>query len=332
MRRIGVYLGIAVTIVLIILIADAFYTVPEWEQVVITQFGKPIGKPVTEAGLHFKIPFVQEIYRYEKRILRWDGDPKEIPTRDKRFIYVDTMARWRIVDAQKFLEVLGTYTQAYSKLDDTIDAVLRDYVSANPLVELVRTTNEMPPVEEGEGKVLSPFPEATALETVRLGREKITRAILAEASKAMPAFGMELVDVRIKRINYIERVRTKVYERMISERKRKAAQFRSEGEGQKAEILGQMEKELKLIISGAYRTAEEIRGQADAEATRIYGDAYNQDPEFYAFFKTLDTYKDNAYKNAFVILGTDSDYYRFLKTIPKEPDTLRLNPTAKGER
>jgi membrane protease subunit HflC len=317
MRRMGAFIGVVIAVFLILLLSGAFYTVSEWEQVVITQFGKPIGKPKTEAGLRFKIPFIQEIHRYEKRIMRWDGDPKEIPTRDKRFIYVDTTARWRIVDAQKFLEVVGTYNQAYAKLDDIIDAVLRDYVSANPLVELVRTTNEMPTVEEGEGKVLSPFPEATALETVRLGREKITRAILLEASKAMSAFGMDLVDVRIKRINYIERVRTKVYERMVSERKRKAAQFRSEGEGQKAEILGQMEKELKSIISGAYRTAEEIRGEADAEATRIYGDAYGQDPAFYAFFKTLETYKEAAYKNAFVILGTDSDYYRFLKTIPK---------------
>ena len=170
------------------------------------------------------------------------------------------------MDAQKFLEVLGTQTQAYAKLDDIIDAVLRDYVSANPLVELVRTTNEMPSVENVEGKVLSPFQdEATAPETVNLGREKITRAILTEASKAMPAFGMDLVDVRIKRINYVEQVRKKVYERMVSERKRKAAQFRSEGEGKKAEILGQMEKELKSIISGAYRTAGEIRGEADAE-------------------------------------------------------------------
>jgi membrane protease subunit HflC len=313
----GAFLGVVIAIFLILLFSGAFYTVREWDQVVITQFGRPVGKPKTDAGLKFKIPFIQEIHRYEKRIMRWDGDPKEIPTRDKRFIYVDTTARWRIVDPQKFLEVLGTYTQAYAKLDDIIDAVLRDYVSANPLVELVRTTNEMPTVETGEGKVLSPFPQSTALETVRLGREKITRAILLEASKAMPAFGMKLVDVRIKRINYVEQVRKKVYERMVSERKRKAAQFRSEGEGKKAEILGQMEKELKSIISGAYRTAEEIRGGADAEATRIYGDAYNQDPSFYAFFKTLETYKQAAYKNAFIILGTDSDYYRFLKTIPE---------------
>jgi membrane protease subunit HflC len=318
MRRMGAFIGVVIGVFLILLFSGAFYTVSEWEQVVITQFGRPVGKPKTEAGLKFKIPFIQDIHRYEKRIMRWDGDPKEIPTRDKRFIYVDTTARWRIVDAQKFLEVLGTYNQAYAKLDDIIDAVLRDYVSANPLVELVRTTNEMPTVENVEGKVLSPFQdEATAPETVRLGREKITRAILAEASKAMSAFGMDLVDVRIKRINYVEQVRKKVYERMVSERKRKAAQFRSEGEGKKAEILGQMEKELKSIISGAYRTAEEIRGEADAEATRIYGDAYGQDPAFYAFFKTLETYKEAAYKNAFVILGTDSDYYRFLKTIPK---------------
>ena len=317
MKRIGAFVVVVIVIFLILVISGAFYTVREWDQVVITQFGKPIGKPKTEAGIKFKIPLIQEVNRFEKRLLRWDGDPNEIPTRDKRFIYVDTTARWRIVDARKFLEVLGDYTQAYAKLDDTIDAVVRDYVSANPLVELVRSTDWMPTLKEGEEKVVSPFGEKTARATVELGREKITRAILAEASKAMPAFGIELVDVRIKRINYVERVRKTVYERMKTERKRKAALFRSEGEGKKAEILGQMEKELKSIVSGAYRTAEEIRGKADAEATRIYGEAYNQDAEFYAFFKTLETYKEAPYKNAFVILGTDSDYYRFLKNIPK---------------
>jgi membrane protease subunit HflC len=315
MKRMGRYL-IAALIIFLLIIASSFYTIREWEQVVITQFGEII-RTNTEAGLYLKIPIIQKINRYEKRIMRWDGDPKEIPTRDKRFIYVDTTARWRIVDARKFRRVIVDYPQAYAKLDDTIDAVVRDYVSANPLVELVRSTDWMPILKEGEEKVLSPFPEETARATVVLGREKITRAILLEASKAMPDFGMELVDVRIKRINYIERVRQKVYERMISERKRKAAQFRSEGEGKKAEILGQMEKELKSIVSGAYRSAEEIRGKADAEATKIYGEAYGQDPEFYAFFKTLETYKEAAFKNAAVILGTDSDYYQFLKTIPK---------------
>ena len=316
MKRIGAFVVIVIVIFLILVISGAFYTVREWEQVVITQFGKVIGEPRTDAGLYFKIPFIQEVNRYEKRLLRWDGDPEEIPTRDKRFIYVDTTARWRIVDARKFRRVLVSYPQAYAKLDDIIDAVVRDYVSGNPLVELVRSTDWMPTLREGEKSVPSPF-EKAAREKVELGREKITRAILAEASKAMPAFGIELVDVRIKRINYVERVRKKVYERMISERKRQAAQFRSEGEGKKAEILGRMEKDLKSIVSGAYRTAEEIRGKADAEATKIYGEAYNQDAEFYAFFKTLETYKEAAYKNSFVILGTDSDYYRFLKNIPK---------------
>ena len=316
MKRMGVFIVFVIVIFLLLVISGAFYTVREWDQVVITQFGKVIGESKTEAGLYFKIPIIQEVNRYEKRILNWDGDPEEIPTRDKRFIYVDTTARWRIVDARKFRRVLVSYPQAYAKLDDIIDAVVRDYVSANPLVELVRSTDWMPTLEKGETTVVSPFEEEVR-ETVQLGREKITRAILAEASKAMPAFGIELVDVRIKRINYVERVQKKVYERMISERKRQAAQFRSEGEGKKAEILGQMEKELKSIVSGAYRTAEEIRGKADAEATKIYGEAYNQDPEFYAFFKTLETYKEAAYKNSFVILGTDSDYYRFLKNIPK---------------
>jgi membrane protease subunit HflC len=317
MKRMGAFIVVVIVIFLILIISGAFYTVREWDQVVITQFGKVIGEPRAEAGLYFKIPFIQEINRYEKRILRWDGDPEEIPTRDKRFIYVDTTARWKIVDARKFRRVLVSYPQAYAKLDDIIDAVVRDYVSSNPLVELVRSTDWMPTLKEGEKKVVSPFAEKAARETVVLGREKITRAILAEASKAMPAFGIELVDVRIKRINYVERVRKKVYERMISERKRQAAQFRSEGEGKKAEVLGRMEKDLKSIVSGAYRTAEEIRGKADAEATKIYGEAYNQDAEFYAFFKTLETYKEAAYKNSFVILGTDSDYYRFLKNIPK---------------
>jgi membrane protease subunit HflC len=323
MRRAELVIGIVIFILLLFLVSRSFpfYAVREWEQVVITQFGKPIGDPVTDAGLHFKIPFIQRVNRFEKRILRWDGDPKEIPTRDKRFIYVDTTARWKIVDARRFLEVLGPgetgRRAAFSRLDDTIDAVVRDHVSGNPLVDLVRTTDWMPTLKEGQETTVSPVFEAAVRARVVLGREKITRSILAEAAKAMPAFGMELVDVRIKRINYVERVREKVYERMISERKRQAAQFRSEGEGKKAEIIGQMEKELKSITSGAYRKAEEIRGNSDAEATKIYGRAFNADPDFYAFFKTLDTYKESAYENAYVILGTDSDYYRFLKNIPE---------------
>ncbi len=305
-----------VILVVFVSISGLFYTVNEYDQVVITQFGRPVGA-MTDPGLHFKIPFIQKVTRFEKRILRWDGDPKEVPTRDKRYIWVDTTARWRIVDPLRFLQVLGNYEQAYAKLDDTIDAVVKDYVSANPLVELVRTTGLKRGADEDVEAAASPFPDQAGDVKIVMGREQITRAILAEASKAMPEFGIELVDVRLKRINYTEKVQQKVYERMISERKRKAAQFRSEGEGRKAEILGQMEKELKTITSEAYRIAEEIRGKADAEATQIYGQAYNLDSEFYAFFKTLDTYRQAPFENATIILGTDSDYYTFMKKIPK---------------
>ncbi len=211
MRRMGAFIAVVIVLLLLLVISGAFYTVREWEQVVITQFGRVIGEPKTEAGLYFKIPIIQEVNRYEKRMLRWDGYPEKIRTRDKRFIYVDTTARWRIVDARKFRRVLGTYIHAYAKLDDIIDAVVRDYVSANPLVELVRSSDWMPTLKEGEKKVPSQFAEEPSGETVEFGREKITRAILAEASKAMPAFGIELVDVRIKRINYVERIRKKVY-------------------------------------------------------------------------------------------------------------------------
>jgi membrane protease subunit HflC len=309
-------LFLAVAIVAFLGISGVFYTVSEYEQVVITQFGKPV-RSVSEAGLHFKVPFIQKVTRYEKRILRWDGDPKEVPTRDKRFIWVDATARWKIVDPLKFLQSIGTYDQAYAKLDDILDSVVKDYVSANLLAELVRSTDLIEADDGEESDASSALVDTETARKIVQGREKITRAILAEASKAMPQFGMELVDVRLKRLNYVEKVREKVYERMISERKRKAAQFRSEGEGKKAEIIGQMEKELKAITSGAFKTAEEIKGKADAEAAKIYGQAYNQDPEFYSFYKTLETYRESAFENSTIIIGTDSDYYNVLKNVPK---------------
>ncbi len=307
---------IAVAIVAFLGISGVFYTVGEYEQVVITQFGKPVGS-VSDAGLHFKIPFIQKITRYEKRILRWDGDPREVPTRDKRFIWVDATARWKIVDPLRFLQSIGTYDQAYAKLDDILDSVVKDHVSANPLVELVRSTDLIEAQDGEERDASSVLVDKEVKGKIVRGRETITRAILEEASKAMPQFGMELVDVRLKRLDYVEKVREKVYERMISERKRKAAQFRSEGEGKKAEIIGQMEKELKSITSQAFKTAEEIKGKADAEAAGIYGRAYNQDPEFYAFYKTLETYKESAFENSTIIIGTDSDYYNVLKNVPR---------------
>jgi len=295
-----------------------FYTVEEGQQAIVLQFGRTVGEPVTEAGLHVKLPFIQDVQRFEKRLLIWDGDPNQIPTKGREFIWVDTMARWRIADARKFLENVATEAGAKSRLDDIIDSVVRDQVSASELVELVRSASwEVPP-----GEVLEEVPAEVRQELTKeiaRGREEITRTVLAEARKIIPQYGIELVDVRIKRLNYVESVQERVYARMISERKRIAAQFRSEGEGRSAEILGTMEKELRQIRSIAYRKVQEVQGKADAEATRVYGSAYNSDPEFYAFSRTLETYKEAQNKNSVLILTTDGDYYRYLKVAGKPP-------------
>ena len=312
MKR-AVRIGAAFLAILVfVVVSGAFYTVEEGQQAIVLQFGKPIGDPVTAAGLHFKLPFIQNVRRFEKRLLIWDGDPDQIPTKGREFILLDTTARWRIADAKKFLENVATERGAQSRLDDIIDSVVRDQVSGNELVELVRSTSWVTPKRE----VLEEVPEERGEELkkeVRLGREEITRAILTEARKITPQYGIELVDVRIKRLNYIESVREKVYARMISERKRIAARFRSEGEGRNAEILGNMEKELRQIRSTAYRRAQEVRGKADAEATKIYGNAFNKDPEFYAFSRTLEAYKEGQNQNSVLILTTDSDFYKYLK-------------------
>jgi membrane protease subunit HflC len=296
----------------VVAFSGTFYTLEEGEQAVIVQFGRPVGQPVTEAGLHIKIPMIQDVRRFDSRLLVWDGDPNQIPTKGREFIWIDTTARWRIADATTFLESVASEAGARSRLDDIIDSVVRDQVSQSELVELVRSASWKVP----EGEVLAEVPPEAqaqlALEITR-GREEITRNILTEAQKIMPQYGIELVDVRIRRLDYIESVRERVYSRMISERKRIAAEFRSEGEGQSAEILGTMEKELSEIRSNAYRQVQEIRGQADARAARIYGDAYNGDPEFYAFSRTLEAYKEAQNENAVMILTTDSDYYRYLK-------------------
>jgi len=303
-------------IVLLVAIASGllgtFYALEEGQQAVIVQFGRPVGEPVTEAGLHIKLPFVQEVRRFEKRLLIWDGDPNQIPTKGREFIWVDTTARWRIVDAKKFLENVATEAGAQSRLNDIIDSVVRDQVSSSELVELVRSASWQVPEQEVLEEVPAEQKEELKKKITR-GREEITRTILAEARKIIPQYGIELVDVRIKRLDYVESVREKVYARMISERKRIAAQFRSEGEGQSAEILGTMEKELRQINSTAYRRVQEIRGKGDAEATRIYGDSYGRNPEFYAFLRTLEVYKEGSNKNSVLILTTDSDFYRYLK-------------------
>jgi modulator of FtsH protease HflC len=305
-------MGLVIILVVgLLAVSGAFYVLQEGQQAVILQFGRPVGTPKIEAGLYFKLPFIQEVRRFDKRLLIWDGDPNQIPTAGREFIWVDSTARWRIVDPLKFLESVATEAGAQSRLDDIIDSVVRDQVSANPLVELVRSSSWQTPKEEVLEEVSKEVVEELKKE-INLGREGLTRAILAQVGKITPQYGIEVVDVRIKRLNYIESVREKVYARMISERKRIAARFRSEGEGRSAEILGNMERELREIRSTAYKTVQEVRGKGDATATKIYGDAYGRDKEFYAFSRTLENLKEGKNKNSVLVLTTDSDYYRYL--------------------
>ena len=312
MKRTFKIATIALATIIAIAILSGFYTLEEGRQAVIVQFGRPVGETVTQAGLHIKIPLIQKVRRFEKRLLIWDGDPNQIPTKGREFIWVDTTARWRISDARKFLENVATEAGAQSRLDDIIDSVVRDQVSSSELVELVRSATWEVPEKEALEEVTEEREKEIKKQITR-GREQITRTILAESRKIIPQYGIELVDVRIKRLDYVESVRERVYARMISERKRIAAQFRSEGEGRSAEILGEMEKELRRIRSTAYRRVQEIRGKADADATQIYGQSYGRNPEFYAFLRTLEVYGERPNKNSMAILTTDSDFYRYLK-------------------
>ncbi len=302
-----------------IVLFNGIYVVDETEQVVITQLGKPIGEPIKDAGMHLKLPFLQTANYFEKRILKWDGSPNQIPTKDKKYIWVDTTARWRIKDPLLFMERVGTIETAQSRLDGIIDSVVRDHVSDNLLVQLVRSEGWKEQEETLSTELLSIEKTATKTPPDEMtaknlpGREMITRAMLADASKLVPKYGIELIDIRIKRINYVASVQRKVFDRMISERQRIAAQYRSEGEGEKAAILGKMRKELDRISSEAYRKAQEIKGKADAQVTKIYGDAFGKDPSFYSFFKTLEIYRKYPNKNTSIIITTDSDFYGFLK-------------------
>jgi len=300
--------AIAVLVVLAF-VTGAVYIVSEINQVVITQFGMPVGKPVTEAGLHFKVPFIQLTHYFDKRLLDWDGDPNQIPTRDKKYIWVDTTARWKIIDALKFMQSVGNERGAHARLDDIVNSATRDVVTSHLLVETIRDTNR---ILDASGEEATITLAEEALERIEAGREDLEKEILERAKVLAPQYGIDLVDVRIKRINYVEDVRTKVYDRMISERKRAAEQYRSEGRGKSAEIKGQMEKELKQITSEAYREAQVIRGEADAEATDIYASSYGKGPEFYSFMKTLETYRDTVDSTTTIILTTDGDYYKYL--------------------
>ena len=314
MNKKSTTLIIGVVIIVIILMGNPFYILYEGQQAVITQFGKPIGEPITTAGLKLKIPFIQKVNYFEKRILEWDGYPTQIPTKDKKYIWVDTTARWIISDPLKFFQSVYNERGAQARLDDIIDSAVRDAVTAHKLISIVRSTNRvMNELISMKGEKESI--EQGALESINVGREELRREIIARARELTPQYGIKLIDVRIKRVSYIEEVRRKVYDRMIAERKRAAEKYRSEGRGISAEIEGKTEKELRSILSIAYKESQGIRGKADAKVTAIYADAYNKDKDFYTFFKTLQTYEATIDKNTVLILTTDSDYFKYLKNI-----------------
>ena len=299
---------IAVLVGALILVSQATYTVNEVQQVIITQFGDPKGDPVTTPGLHFKIPFMQTANFFDKRFLEWDGSPNQVPTRDRRFIWVDTYARWRITDPLLFFQRLQNERGAQTRLDDILDGETRNAIARHDLIEVVRTSNRDPAEVDIEADE-----ETVILELIERGRQDIVDAILQTAAARTADLGIELLDLRLKRINYVEEVQQDVFARMIAERQRIAEQFRSEGQGESARIGGERERELAQIQSEAYRQAEELRGMADAEATGIYADAYNRDADFYAFTKSMETYEQTMDPSTLFILGTDSELLKFLQ-------------------
>ncbi len=303
--------GLLVILAIIVFaVFSSAYVVDETEQVVLTQFGRAVGEAKTTPGIYFKIPMIQQANYFFKNLQSWDGDPGQVPTLDKTFIVVDTFARWKIVDPLKFFQTVNNMTGAMSRLDDIIDSAVRNFVTSYPLIETVRMTNRELDVSEVGVEVVK---DTSPLGEVKFGRSNITKGILEQAQPKLKEFGIELVDVKFKQLNYVEEVQKTVYGRMIAERKQIAEKFRSEGKGEARKIEGDMEKDLKEIDSGAYKTAQEVSGKADAEATLIYAQALGKDPEFYSFIQTLDIYKDTMDKSTSLVLSTDSELLRFFK-------------------
>jgi membrane protease subunit HflC len=299
-------------IAVILLTFGGVYTVDETEQVVITQFGKAIGGPKTEPGIYFKLPFIQNANYFPKNLQEWDGDPGQIPTLDKTFIWVDTFARWKIVDPLKFFQTVNNVSGALGRLDDIIDPAVRNFITSYPLIETVRRTNrELDTFELGLKQ--EEIKDKRRLGTVEVGRGKITKGIMEQAQPKLAKFGIELVDVKIKRLNYVQEVQKSVFGRMIAERKQIAEKFRSEGKGEARKIEGEKEKEMKRITSEAYKTAQEVMGKADATATKIYAEAYGRSPDFYSFVNTLDIYRETLDKESSLVLSTDTELFKYLK-------------------
>ena len=299
-----------------VMVYDSAFTVSETEQVVITQFGRIVGEPIQDPGLKFKLPFIQKAHVFNKNILEWDGEPGQIPTLDKTFIWVDAFARWRIVDPVKFFQTVNNRSNAMSRLNDIIDPAVRNFITSHKLIDAVRKSNRELDTAEVGLEDLEKKPQSHY--GITIGREKITQGILEQAQPKLDQFGIELVDVKIKGINYVEEVRKSVYDRMIAERKQIAEKFRSEGKGEAQKVLGQKDKELQQITSEAYRIAQELKGKADAEATQIYAAAYGLDPDFYSFLQTLEVYNDSLDKSSSVLLSTDSELMKYFKGFPSK--------------
>ena len=306
MKQTSQFFLIGLVLLCITVAYDGFFILKEGQQAMITQFGAPVGRPKTDAGFYLKMPFVQDVNYFDKRVQIWDGDPNQIPTNDKTYVYLDVTARWRITDALQYMQAVKTEARAQSMLDDILDGTVRDMVNKNDLIEIIRSSDWSLDTMSHPNKNGTP---------PKQGRDVISDLVLAAAAKVTPQYGIELLDVMFKRVNYIESVRLKVYDRMISERKRIAAEKRSTGEGRKAEILGKVERELNVVLSGANREASEIKGKADAKATKIYGDVYSKDPDFFSFYKTLQSYSEVIGENTSLILSADSDLFNYLQNI-----------------
>ncbi|MGF1530391.1 MAG: protease modulator HflC [Puniceicoccaceae bacterium] len=307
---------LVITPIVAILLYASAYTIDEAEQAIILQFGAPVGEPVTKPGLHFKAPFIQEVRRFDKRLISWDGDPNQIPTRGEQFISVDTTARWRIVDPLAFLQRVNNEQGATTRLNDILDSVVRDIISRSDLVEIVRSKDwAVSQADLERAQVVTEGDEEILLQEVKSGRGELVASILATAGALTPEFGIELVDIRIKRLDYVDSVQQRVFERMIAERQRIAEQFRSEGQGRAAEIDGETKRLLAEVQSAATREASVIRGNADAEATRIYNQTFGKDPEFFAFFRTLESYAETLGRQTTLVLNADSAYFRYLRDI-----------------
>jgi len=314
MKNLGGFIATGVIVIATLVVLLCTYTVSETEQVILTQFGKPMGGAVTNAGLHFKVPFIQEVNRIEKRFQAWDGSPNEMPTKDKTYIVVDTFARWRISEPKQFFLRLRDERSALSRLDDILGSETRNAIARHELIEVIRTTKDRVPARD---EVLSDAPgNLGVLYPISEGRAKVEEGIFKEAAPKLLDFGIELLDIRFKRINYNETVRARIYERMTSERQQIAERFRSEGEGEAAKITGRKEKDMQQIESEAYRKVQEVKGAADAEVTQIYADAYNSTPEarsFYEFVKSMEMFQGILDQETTLILSTDSDLFKFLK-------------------